>query len=63
MHILFQHWKSSGKPAKLPNVGLAELGVGDGKTKWRALLELERLGLVEIDRRPKKSPVVTVLPV
>lgn len=61
LHLLFHHWKSDGKPIKLSNVILAELGVGGGKAKWRALSELERLKLVRIDRRPKRSPVVTIL--
>jgi hypothetical protein len=61
LHLLFHHWKSDGKPIKLSNVILAGLGVGGGKAKWRALSELERLKLVRIDRRPKRSPVVTIL--
>lgn len=60
-YVLFQHWKWGGRPVKLSNVVLPELGVGDAKAKWRALSELERLGLVEVKRQPKKSPIVTVL--
>ena len=60
-HLLFQHWKSGGNPVKLSNTVLAELGMGSAKAKWRALSELERLGLVVIERRLKKSPVVTIL--
>jgi hypothetical protein len=61
LHLLFQHWKSGGRPVKLSNVALTELGVGCRKMKGRALSELEKLGLVEVERRPKKSPIVTVL--
>jgi hypothetical protein len=61
LHLLFQHWKSGGKPIKLSNVALAKLGIRDGDAKWRALLELERLGLVEIERHPKKNPLVSAL--
>ena len=60
-HLLFQHWKSSGTPVKLSNVALAKLGIGSHKTKRRALLELERLKLISIERRRKKSPIVTIL--
>jgi len=61
LHLLFEHWKLGGRPIKLSNVVLPKLGVSDNKAKWRALLELERLELVRIDRRHKKSPVVEVL--
>jgi hypothetical protein len=61
LHLLFQHWRSGGKPVKLSNLALAELGVRDPKSKRRALSELEQLGLVGVERHPKKSPVVTVL--
>ena len=63
LHLLFQHWKSGGRPVKLSNVVLTELGMGGRRVKWRALSNLEQLGLVEIERRPKKSPIVTVLAV
>lgn len=62
-HLLFQYWKSSGTPVKLSNTALAKLGVGSRKTKRRALLELERLGLISVERFRKKSPTVTVLSV
>jgi hypothetical protein len=61
LHLLFQHWKSGGKPIKLSNVALAEFGVRDRETKWRILLELERLGLVSVERHPKRAPVVSAL--
>ena len=57
LESLYRRWRSGGEPVLLPNVGL---GVSDG-TKWRALQELEGLGLVAIARRPKKSPLVTVI--
>jgi hypothetical protein len=59
-YLLFQDWKTRGKPIKLPNIVLAELGIGDREGKWRALRELERLGLVSVEYQPRKSPVVTV---
>ncbi len=31
------------------------------KRKWRGLAELEKLGLVSIERRPRRSPIVTML--
>jgi hypothetical protein len=61
LHLLFQHWKSGSTPIKLSTAVLAKLGLGSRKTKRRALLELERLGLISVERRPKKSPTVTIL--
>jgi hypothetical protein len=60
LHLLYQHWKSSGRPITLANSVLATEGVRRG-TKWRALGELEALGLIDIERRPRKSPRITVL--
>lgn len=60
MHLLFQHWKSDGQPVKLSNVALARMGVSRDQ-KWRALRELERLGLIGIERRKRRSPLVTIL--
>jgi len=31
------------------------------RSKWQALAELERLGLIEVDRRPRRSPRVVLL--
>ena len=31
------------------------------RSKWEALAELERLGLIEIDRRPRRSPRAVLL--
>jgi hypothetical protein len=57
--LLYLHWKSRGAPIKLANGMLKIDGIGR-TTKWRALLELERRGLISIERRPGKSPWVSV---
>jgi hypothetical protein len=60
--LLYQHWREyhesrGGRgPIKLANVALR--GTMHRRTKWRALEELERRGLIEIERRPRKSPLV-----
>ena len=42
-----------------PNVGLKELGVRGTKGKYHApLSQLAEAGLIVIERKPKKSPVV-----
>ena len=60
LHILFQHWKSGGKPIRMANAALERIGV-PRREKWRALRELESFGLVKVIRRPRKSPEVTIL--
>ena len=60
LHLLCQHWKNGGRPVLLANVALANAGV-TRREKWHALHELERLKLVEIERRPRKSPRITLL--
>jgi hypothetical protein len=60
VHLLYQHWRTSGQPIALTNVALAGTGVSR-RAKWRALRELERLELVEIKRRRRRSPIVTLL--
>lgn len=59
-YLLYKDWKDKGGPVKLPNGMANYLGI-QRRTKWRALAELERRGLVAIDRRPKKSPLVQCL--
>jgi len=58
--LLFLHWKTNGDPIKLANGMLAM----DGVSRWskqRALNELELLELIAIDRRQKKSPIITLI--
>jgi hypothetical protein len=60
-YLLYENWKNEGVPIKLANEMLARSGIShDAKSK--ALRELERRGLIMVNRRHKKSPVVTVLP-
>jgi hypothetical protein len=59
LHLLYRHWKAHGHPISLANGVLQMEGVAR-TTKWRGLRELEQLGLITIERRPRKSPLVTV---
>jgi hypothetical protein len=61
LHLLYRSWKTGSHTVALPNGSLAAEGIARG-TKWRALRELERLGLVVVERRQRKAPRVTVLP-
>ena len=58
-HILYEVWREKGRPIKLPNGMLERAGVSPD-TKVRALRKLEQLGLVSIEWRPRKSPIVTI---
>jgi hypothetical protein len=61
LRLLFQHWKQGGEgPVKLPNGKLAFEGISR-QSKWRALNDLEKRGLVIVERRTRKSPFVQVL--
>ena len=61
LHLLFQHWKSGGKPVSVSNVVASRLGIGDKKARYRALRELERLELVIVQRHPRRVSKITVL--
>jgi hypothetical protein len=58
LFVLYEYWRNGHKPIALSNVALAKEGVAPG-TKWRGLRELERAGLVQIERRGRKCPFVT----
>jgi hypothetical protein len=62
LHLLHLHWKGAKGESvvKLPNGMLRYDGVSR-QSKWRALAELERLGLVEVERRPSRSPLIHLL--
>jgi hypothetical protein len=60
LYLLYQHWKDRGRsPIPVSNVALALAGVSR-REKWRALVELERFGLIEVVRRARKAPLVTI---
>ena len=59
LHLLYRHWKNGAQPFLLGNRLLEMEGVSRF-AKWRALRELERLGLISIERRRRQSPRITV---
>jgi len=60
LHVLYQHWERGGETFTLSNGALAMEGVSRGQ-KWRALEELEGLDLINIERRKRKTPRITVI--
>jgi hypothetical protein len=57
--VLYMHWKSGGAPIKLAR-GLRGMEAMPRMTRLRALRDLERRGLVTVEWRMNKSPVVSV---
>jgi hypothetical protein len=55
--ILYLTWKAKGEPVKLANTLSGIQGVSR-QAKRRGLADLERRGLVVVERRPRKSPLV-----
>jgi hypothetical protein len=58
--LLTLDWESRGKPIELGNDRLHEAKLSHD-AKLDALTELEELGLVQVEHRPFKSPVVTLI--
>jgi hypothetical protein len=60
MFLLHLHWRNGGQPIKLSNVVLEEVGIGR-RSKWNAIRELEQLGLIQVERQHRRSPVITLV--
>jgi hypothetical protein len=60
LYLLYLHWKGGGTPIKLTN-GMLRIDGVSRYSKWRAVNSLERLGLVEVERRPRRSPLIRLL--
>jgi hypothetical protein len=59
IELLYLHWYGKGNPIAVTGK-VAEATRLSDRSKSRVLAELERLGLIEIDRSPRKSPRVTL---
>jgi hypothetical protein len=60
LYLLHLHWKQDGGPINLANGGLIMKGVSRF-AKQRALNLLERAGLISVQRRSRRSPVVQIM--
>jgi hypothetical protein len=56
--LLHEVWKTKGAPFPLSNERLSRYGV-TRETKRRALAEMEAAGLITVERRRGRAPVVT----
>src|SRR5262249_46047299 len=60
MELAYREFKRHKNPVQLPSAELEAVGI-DRKAKQRALRQLEKAGLVEVTRCPRKSPSVKLL--
>jgi hypothetical protein len=59
IYLLHLHWKNGGKPFKLASGMLAYDGISPD-AKLRALKDLERRGLITVEWRRTRSPIIDV---
>jgi hypothetical protein len=57
--LLYLAWKAKGMKFPVPNGQLGKRGV-DRRIKRRVLEDLEVAGLITVERRPGKTPIVTL---
>ena len=57
--LLYEHWRTGGKPILLSNVGVRGEGLAR-RSKWNAITELQGLGLINVEAVPRKSPRITL---
>jgi DNA-binding MarR family transcriptional regulator len=60
IRLRYLAWKAGSSTVLLSNVWLEKQGV-TRSIKYRALRELEEAGLILVERRPHKSPRVTIV--
>jgi hypothetical protein len=59
IELLYLSFRARGAPVRLSNIALLQMGI-NRRTKYYALRELEVLGLVQIQRYPRKSPEIII---
>jgi len=60
VELLHRHWKTSQLTFPLPNGRLGKLGASRD-VKRRVLRDLERAGLITVERPARKTPLVTLV--
>jgi hypothetical protein len=60
IELLYRHWKAKSPSFPFPNAGLKKLGVSRD-VKRRVLRDLERGGLITVERPTRKTPIVTLV--
>jgi hypothetical protein len=57
--LVYEHWRTGGRPITLSNVFTHAEGLSR-RSKWRAIAELESLGLVQVKRHKRRAPRVVL---
>jgi hypothetical protein len=60
IELLYASWKAKSLTFPLPNARLQKGGI-TRETKRRALRDLERSGLIIVERPSRKTPIVTLI--
>ena len=60
IELLYASWKAKSLTFPLPNARLQKRGI-TRETKRRALRDLERGGLIIVERPSRKTPIVTLI--
>jgi hypothetical protein len=58
--LLHRAWRAKGQPFTMPNGWLAEWEVSRW-TKARVLRQLEAVGLIKVEWRTRKNPLITLV--
>jgi hypothetical protein len=59
LYLLYESWQTGSTTLKLTNVALAKIGVSR-RGKASALHELRKAGLIAVEEREKRSPIITL---
>jgi hypothetical protein len=60
IELLYASWRARSLTFHLPNSRLHQLGI-NREIKSRVMRDLERAGLIVVERPPRKTPVVTLV--
>jgi hypothetical protein len=58
--LAYEHWRTGGRTIVLSNMAVEREGISR-RSKWNALREMECMGLITVERRPRKSPRINLL--
>jgi heme A synthase len=58
--LAYEHWRTGGRPVVLSNIFVEREGISS-RSKWRALQDLERLGVIAVERGARRSPRIKLL--
>jgi hypothetical protein len=57
--LLYEHWRTGGHSIAVSNVAVLAEGLSR-RAKWRSIAELERLGLIKVQRHRSRAPRISL---